>query len=95
VVHSWFLSDRGVKFDCVPGRSTRHVYYLDTIGDIRGQCAEVCGRFHHHMPIFVVGVTWGDFLVWWSVRSFLLRADLLSFSVKDTSEYSEYCLAKF
>jgi heme/copper-type cytochrome/quinol oxidase subunit 2 len=63
VVHSWFLPDQGIKFDCVPGRSTHHDFYLDTFGDVRGQCAEVCGRFHHHMPIYLVGVRFGDFFM--------------------------------
>jgi cytochrome c oxidase subunit 2 len=69
VVHSWFLSDQGIKFDCVPGRSTHHIYYITSRGDSHGQCAEVCGRYHHHMPIYVVNLAYEDFVVWWNIRS--------------------------
>lgn len=51
VVHSWFIPALGVKLDCVPGRSTHHVFYCDNTGFYYGQCAEICGRYHHHMPV--------------------------------------------
>ena len=51
VVHSWFVPGLGFKMDCVPGRSTHHSLYIDYPGLYYGQCAEICGRFHHHMPI--------------------------------------------
>jgi hypothetical protein len=31
--------------DCVPGRSTHHVLFIDSVGFYYGQCAEICGRF--------------------------------------------------
>jgi heme/copper-type cytochrome/quinol oxidase subunit 2 len=94
VVHSWFLSNQGIKFDCVPGRSTHHMLYLDTLGDIRGQCAEVCGRFHHHMPIFLVGVNYSDFIVWWHIRSFLSKSDFLAIHKKGMINNSGYFVNK-
>lgn len=51
VIHSWFIPGLGLKMDCVPGRSTHHTLYINTPGLYYGQCAEICGRFHHHMPI--------------------------------------------
>lgn len=51
VVHSWFIPGIGIKFDCVPGRSTHHHLFFEKPGMYYGQCAEICGRSHHHMPI--------------------------------------------
>lgn len=49
--------------DCVPGRSTHHTFYIDNVGLYYGQCAEICGRFHHHMPIRVCALPFDQFLV--------------------------------
>lgn len=65
VVHSWFLPGLGVKLDCVPGRSTHHTFYVDNVGFFYGQCAEICGRYHHHMPIRVCMLPYEHFFVWW------------------------------
>jgi heme/copper-type cytochrome/quinol oxidase subunit 2 len=65
VVHSWFIPGLGLKMDCVPGRSTHHTFYVDNSGFYYGQCAEICGRYHHHMPIRVCALPFEHFLVWW------------------------------
>lgn len=65
VVHSWFIPGLGLKLDCVPGRATHHTFYIDNVGFYYGQCAEVCGRYHHHMPIRVCALPFEHFLVWW------------------------------
>lgn len=65
VVHSWFIPSLGLKLDCVPGRSTHHVIYIDSVGFYYGQCAEICGRYHHHMPIRVCALPFEHFLLWW------------------------------
>lgn len=65
VVHSWFLPSLGLKMDCVPGRSTHHTFYVDSMGFFYGQCAEICGRYHHHMPIRLCTLSFEHFLVWW------------------------------
>jgi len=64
VVHSWFIPGLGLKMDCVPGRSTHHTFYIDNSGFYYGQCAEICGRYHHHMPIRVCALPFEHFLVW-------------------------------
>lgn len=64
VVHSWFIPGLGIKLDCVPGRSTHHTFYIDNIGFYYGQCAEICGRYHHHMPIRLCALPFEQFLVW-------------------------------
>lgn len=65
VVHSWFIPGLGLKMDCVPGRATHHVLHIDNVGYYYGQCAEVCGRYHHHMPIRLCALPFEHFLVWW------------------------------
>lgn len=64
VVHSWFIPSLGVKMDCVPGRSTHHTFYVDNLGFFYGQCAEICGRYHHHMPIRICMLPYEHFFVW-------------------------------
>ncbi len=68
VVHSWFIPGLGIKLDCVPGRSTHHTFYIDNVGFYYGQCAEICGRYHHHMPIRVCALPYEHFVVWWQTR---------------------------
>lgn len=63
VVHSWFVPGLGLKVDCVPGRSTHHTFYVDNIGFYYGQCAEICGRYHHHMPIRMCALPFEHFVV--------------------------------
>jgi heme/copper-type cytochrome/quinol oxidase subunit 2 len=65
VVHSWFIPGLGVKLDCIPGRSTHHVLHIDNVGFYYGQCAEICGRYHHHMPIRICALPFEHFMVWW------------------------------
>ena len=68
VVHSWFVPGLGLKLDCVPGRSTHHTFYVDNIGFYYGQCAEICGRYHHHMPIRLCALPFQHFVVWWQSK---------------------------
>lgn len=68
VVHSWFVPGLGLKIDCVPGRSTHHSLYIDNVGFYYGQCAEICGRYHHHMPIRVCALPYEHFLLWWQTK---------------------------
>lgn len=80
VVHSWFIPALGVKLDCVPGRSTHHVFYCDNVGFYYGQCAEICGRYHHHMPVRLCILPFEHFVIWW--QHFGLSKLLFSFSKK-------------
>ena len=68
VVHSWFIPGLGLKVDCVPGRSTHLTLYIDNVGFYYGQCAEICGRYHHHMPIRVCALNYEHFLLWWQTK---------------------------
>ena len=70
VVHSWFIPGLGIKMDCVPGRSTHHTFYIDSVGFFYGQCAEICGRYHHHMPIRICALPIEQFVVWWEHKGY-------------------------
>jgi heme/copper-type cytochrome/quinol oxidase subunit 2 len=63
VIHSWFIPGLGLKLDCIPGRATHHTFYIDNVGFYYGQCAEICGRYHHHMPIRICALPFEHFLV--------------------------------
>ena len=65
VAHSWYIPGLALKFDCVPGRSTHHTLFIDHPGFYYGQCAEVCGRYHHHMPIRICALPYEHFILWW------------------------------
>lgn len=65
VIHSWYLPGLGLKMDAIPGRATHHSFYIDNVGFYYGQCAEICGRYHHHMPIRVCALPFEHFLLWW------------------------------
>jgi len=91
VVHSWFIPGLGVKMDCIPGRATHHTFFVDNVGFYYGQCAEVCGRYHHHMPIRICALPFEHFLVWW--HSFGLPRLLFTNSQKKFE--SQYAFRKY
>ncbi len=91
IVHSWFIPGLGIKLDCVPGRSTHHTFFIDNVGFYYGQCAEICGRYHHHMPIRVCALPFEHFLVWW--HNFGLPKLLFSTSQKRYETY--YAFRKY
>lgn len=86
VVHSWFIPGLGLKIDCVPGRSTHHTFYIDNVGFYYGQCAEICGRYHHHMPIRLCALSFEHFLVWWQKKG-LKRVKRLVMLREKTSNF--------
>lgn len=85
VIHSWFIPGLGFKMDCIPGRSTHHTLFIDIPGLYYGQCAEICGRLHHHMPIKVCAMSFEHFYLWW-IHTFnsLLFLD----SLKNNNKFS-------
>ena len=89
VVHSWFIPGLGIKFDCVPGKSTHHLLYIEYAGFFYGQCAEICGRYHHHMPIRIYACTLNYFIAWWSHIGFFKAISLNPYTeFKGTSSES-------
>ena len=88
IVHSWFIPGLGLKIDCIPGRSTHHTFFVDNAGFYYGQCAEICGRYHHHMPVRLCALPFEHFLVWW--HSFGLPKLLFTNNQKRFSNYYSF-----
>jgi hypothetical protein len=53
VIHSWAIPGLGVKIDCIPGYNSHRRVMFRWRGIYWGQCMEVCGRYHHWMPILI------------------------------------------
>lgn len=64
VIHSWAVPSAGIKIDCVPGYSSHRVMIFLLSGIYWGQCMEICGRYHHWMPIIVYFMKRDLFVLW-------------------------------
>lgn len=64
IIHSWAIPSAGIKIDCIPGYSSHRVAIFTLSGIYWGQCMEICGRFHHWMPIVVYFMRRDLFCVW-------------------------------
>jgi heme/copper-type cytochrome/quinol oxidase subunit 2 len=64
VIHSWAIPSAGIKIDCVPGYSSHRITIFLVSGVFWGQCMEICGRFHHWMPIIVYFMKRDMFFLW-------------------------------
>jgi cytochrome c oxidase subunit 2 len=64
VIHAWWVPDLAVKQDAIPGFINEKWTRIDKPGIYRGQCAELCGRFHGFMPIVVRAVTQNEYDAW-------------------------------
>ena len=66
VIHSWAIPSAGIKIDCIPGYSSHRITIFLVSGIFWGQCMEICGRFHHWMPIIVYFMRRDLFFLWCS-----------------------------
>lgn len=64
IIHSWAIPSAGIKIDCIPGYSSHRVAIFTLSGVYWGQCMEICGRFHHWMPIVVYFIRRDLFCLW-------------------------------
>ena len=64
VIHSWAIPGLGIKIDCIPGFNSHRKVIFRWRGLYWGQCMEVCGRYHHWMPILIRIVHKDLFLSW-------------------------------
>ena len=64
VIHSWSVPSAGVKIDCVPGYTSHKIMIFLMEGIYWGQCMEICGRYHHWMPIVVYFMRRDLFFLW-------------------------------
>lgn len=51
VIHAWWIPKIGGKKDAIPGYINEFWTRVEEPGDYRGQCAELCGKYHGFMPI--------------------------------------------
>ena len=75
VIHSWAVPSAGIKIDCVPGYSSHKVMIFLISGIFWGQCMEICGRYHHWMPIVVYFMKRDLFFLWCTHFVFLSSTD--------------------
>ena len=64
VIHSWSIPSAGVKIDCVPGYTSHKIMVFLLTGIYWGQCQEICGRYHHWMPIVAYFMKRDLFFLW-------------------------------
>jgi cytochrome c oxidase subunit 2 len=64
VIHAWWVPELAVKQDAIPGFINEKWTRIEKPGIYRGQCAELCGRFHGFMPIVVRAVTQDEYDAW-------------------------------
>lgn len=56
IIHSWSLPELAVKIDAVPGVVSVETVCLEYAGVYSGQCSEICGVHHTHIPIVLVSI---------------------------------------
>lgn len=64
VIHSWSIPSAGIKIDCIPGYTSHRIMKFMLTGIYWGQCQEICGRYHHWMPIVVYFIKRDLFFLW-------------------------------
>jgi heme/copper-type cytochrome/quinol oxidase subunit 2 len=64
VIHSWAIPSAGIKIDCIPGYTSHRIMIFLISGIYWGQCMEICGRYHHWMPIVVYFMKRDLFFLW-------------------------------
>lgn len=64
VIHSWSIPSAGIKIDCIPGYTSHRIMKFLLTGIYWGQCQEICGRYHHWMPIIAYFMKRDLFFLW-------------------------------
>lgn len=64
VIHSWWVTDFGVKKDAIPGFINETWARVEEPGIYRGACTELCGQGHAFMPVVVRAVEKDEFADW-------------------------------
>jgi hypothetical protein len=88
VIHSWSIPSAGIKIDCVPGYSSHRVMIFLVSGIFWGQCMEICGRYHHWMPIVVYFMKRDLFFLWCTHFVFLTGSNNM-WNINDRA-YTDY-----
>jgi len=64
VIHSWWMTDFGVKKDAIPGFINETWAKVEKTGIYRGACTELCGQGHAFMPVVVHVVEKDEYAEW-------------------------------
>lgn len=88
VIHSWAIPSAGIKIDCVPGYSSHKVMIFLVSGIFWGQCMEICGRYHHWMPIVIYFMKRDLFFLWCTHFVFLSGSNNM-WNINDR-QYADY-----
>jgi hypothetical protein len=64
IIHSWSVPSAGIKIDCIPGYTSHRIMTFMSPGIFWGQCQEICGRYHHWMPIICYFMKRDLFFLW-------------------------------
>ena len=64
VIHSWAIPSANIKIDCIPGYTSHRTMKFLLTGVYWGQCQEICGRYHHWMPIVLYFMKRDLFFLW-------------------------------
>lgn len=87
VIHSWWVTDFGVKKDAIPGFVNETWARVDEPGIYRGACAELCGKDHAFMPIVVHVMEKDEYAQWLSDKK--AEAEKLRELTEQTFDYDE------
>jgi hypothetical protein len=88
VIHSWAIPSAGVKIDCVPGYTSHKIMIFLMEGIYWGQCMEICGRYHHWMPIVVYFMRRDLFFLW--CTHFIFNTSLTRTWDINDRQYADY-----
>jgi hypothetical protein len=88
VIHSWSIPSAGVKIDCVPGYTSHKIMIFLMEGIYWGQCMEICGRYHHWMPIVVYFMRRDLFFLW--CTHFIFNSNLTTTWDINDRQYADY-----
>jgi cytochrome c oxidase subunit 2 len=64
VIHSWFMASFAVQEYAVIGRANESWFNVTKPGTYYGECNQICGINHSHMPIEVIALAKPDYDKW-------------------------------
>lgn len=88
VIHSWAIPSAGIKIDCIPGYTSHRIMIFMACGIYWGQCMEICGRFHHWMPIVVYFMKRDLFFLW--CTHFIFENDIDAGTLSNDRQLADY-----
>lgn len=90
VIHSWAIPSAGIKIDCIPGYTSHRIMIFFNSGIYWGQCQEICGRYHHWMPIVVYFMKRDLFFLWCTHFTNTKEKDLWVINDRQFSDYIRF-----